>query len=182
MNQTYGYARVSSQDQDCSVQREALAKAGCTMIREEKRSGTKLDGRTELQTLLEFIQPGDTLVVTRIDRLARSVGDLQTIVGKLKEKGAALRCTEQPVDMTTPAGKAFLDMLSVFGEFETALRRERQLEGIAKAKSEGKYTGRPATVDNAAILKLLGEGKRVVEVMAALDVSRSSVERARRTA
>ena len=113
----YGYTRVSAGDQDLTIQREALTKAGCTMIREEKRSGTKLDGRAELQTLLDFIQPGDTLVVTRIDRLARSVLDLQTIVKTLKDRGAALRCTAQPIDMTTPAGKAFLDMLSVFAEF-----------------------------------------------------------------
>jgi DNA invertase Pin-like site-specific DNA recombinase len=178
----YGYARVSSQDQDCSVQREALAKAGCDMIREEKRSGTKLEGRTELAALLDFIRPGDTIVTTRIDRLARSVLDLQQIVKALKDKGAALRCTEQAVDMTTPAGKAFLDMLGVFAEFETSLRKERQAEGIAKAKFAGKYVGgRPATIDSAAIVKLHREGKRVCDIMASLDVSRSSVERALRT-
>ncbi|MGB6492667.1 MAG: recombinase family protein [Methylocella sp.] len=178
----YGYARVSTDDQDLTIQRTALRQAGCAMIREEKRSGTKLDGRAELQTLLDFIQPGDTLVVTRIDRLARSVLDLQTIVAKLKERGAALRCTEQPIDMTTPAGKAFLDMLSVFAEFETALRRERQMEGIAKAQREGRYKGRPPTVDNGAIQTMHRQGKRVVEIMSALGVSRSSVERALRKA
>jgi hypothetical protein len=83
-------------------------------------------------------------VVTRIDRLARSVADLQDIVRTLRARGASLKATEQPVDTSTAAGKAFLDMLSVFPEFETAIRRERQLEGIAKAKAEGRYkTGRP---------------------------------------
>jgi len=87
----YGYARVSTGDQDLTIQREALTAAGCQMIREEKKSGTKLEGRDELKILLDFITKGDTLVVTRIDRLARSVLDLQGIVRKLKDKGAALR-------------------------------------------------------------------------------------------
>jgi DNA invertase Pin-like site-specific DNA recombinase len=91
----YGYARVSTGDQDLTIQREALTAAGCQMIREEKKSGTKLEGRDELKILLDFITKGDTLVVTRIDRLARSVLDLQGIVRKLKDKGAALRCTER---------------------------------------------------------------------------------------
>jgi DNA invertase Pin-like site-specific DNA recombinase len=80
----------------------------------------------------------DTLVVTRIDRLARSIRDLQNIVHDLKSRGIVLRATEQPIDTSTAAGKCFLDMLGVFAEFETNLRKERQLEGIAKAKAEGK--------------------------------------------
>jgi transposase len=93
-----------------------------------------------------FVQPGDTLVVTRIDRLARSMKDLQEIVHELKGRGVALRATEQPVDTGTAAGKAFLDMLGAFAEFETNLRRERQLEGIALAKTRGvsRRTGRSA--------------------------------------
>jgi len=96
------------------------------VVRAEKASGSKRNGRTELQVLLDFVQPGDTLVVTRIDRLARSMKDLQDIVHELKGKGVALRATEQPVNTGTAAGKAFLDMLGVFAEFETNLRRERQ--------------------------------------------------------
>ena len=99
------------------------------MIRAGKASGSRRDGRTELQVLLDFVQPGDSLVVTRIDRLARSLKDLQDIVHELKGRGVTLRATEQPVDTGTAAGKAFLDMLGVFAEFETNLRRERQLEG-----------------------------------------------------
>ena len=83
-----------------------------------------------------------TLVVTRIDRLARSIGDLQDIARELKRKGAFLRAADQPIDTSTAAGKAFLDMLGVFAEFETNLRKERQLEGIAKAKAAGVYKGR----------------------------------------
>ena len=133
---TYGYARVSTLDQDLGIQRAALRAAGCGVVRAEKASGGKRDGRTELQVLLDFVQPGDTLVVTRIDRLARSMKDLQDIVHELKQKGVALRATEQPVDTGTAAGKGFLDMLGVFAEFEANLRRERQLEGIKAAKEK----------------------------------------------
>ena len=117
----YGYARVSTLDQDLSIQRAALKAAGCEVIRAEKASGARRDGRSELQVLLDFLRAGDTLVVTRIDRLARSLKDLQDIVYELKAKGVALKATEQPVDTGTAAGKAFLDMLGVFAEFETNL-------------------------------------------------------------
>src|ERR1700746_3804985 len=145
----YGYARVSSLDQDVSIQRAALKAAGCEVIRAEKASGTRRDGRTELQVLLDFLRAGDTLVVTRIDRLARSLKDLQDIVHELKAKGIALKATEQPVDTSTAAGKAFLDMLGVFAEFETNHRRERQLEGINAAKAAGVYKGRQPTLEAA---------------------------------
>ena len=139
---SYGYARVSTTDQDLAGQREALARAGCSVIREETASGASMAERGELRTVLAFLGAGDELVVTRVDRLARSVSDLQDVVRELRAKGASLRCTEQPVDTGTPAGKAFLDMLGVFAEFETALRRERQMEGITRAKAAGKYKGR----------------------------------------
>ncbi len=153
----YGYARVSTIDQDLAVQRAALKAAGCDIIRAEKASGARRDGRSELQVLLDFLRQGDTLVVTRIDRLARSVKDLQDIVHELKAKGVALKATEQPVDTATAAGKAFLDMLGVFAEFETSLRRERQLEGIAAAKARGAYKGRKPTIDAAEVRRLKEE-------------------------
>jgi DNA invertase Pin-like site-specific DNA recombinase len=120
----------------------------------EKVSGSRRDGRTELQVLLDFVQHGDTLVVTRIDRLARSMKDLQDIVHELRQKGVALRATEQPVDTSTAAGKAFLDMLGVFAESETNLRRERQLEGIVAAKARGIYKGRKPSIDTAEVRRL----------------------------
>ncbi len=138
----YGYARVSTFDQNLGIQRAALKAAGCDVIRAEKASGTRRDGRTELQVLRDFLRPGDALVITRIDRLARSLKDLQDIVHELKEKQVALRATEQPINTGTAAGKAFLDMLGVFAEFETNLRKERQAEGIAAAKARGVYKGR----------------------------------------
>ena len=90
----YGYARVSTIDQDLSIQQNALEAAGCRIIRAEKVSGSRRDGRTELALLLDFMNAGDTLVVTRIDRLARSMKDLQDIVHELKAKGVTLRATE----------------------------------------------------------------------------------------
>ena len=155
----YGYARVSTIDQDLSIQQTALKAAGCEVVRAEKASGTRRDGRTELQALLDFLHVGDTLVVTRIDRLARSLKDLQDTVHELKAKGVALKATEQPIDTSTAAGKAFLDMLGVFAEFETNLRRERRLEGIAAAKTRGVYTGRKPSIDAAEVKRLHDDEK-----------------------
>lgn len=173
----YGYARVSTTDQDLTLQRDALRAAGCETIREEKASGTSTKGRTELATLREFMRKGDTLVVTRIDRLARSIGDLQDIVRSLKEKGIALKATEQPIDTSTAAGKAFLDMLGVFAEFETNLRRERQLEGIAKAKTLGVYKGRKPSVDVAKVRELQATGLGPTAIAEKLQIGRASVYR-----
>jgi DNA invertase Pin-like site-specific DNA recombinase len=174
---TYGYARVSTIDQDLGIQGAALKAAGCEIVREEKASGTKRDGRTELATLLGFLRSGDTLVVTRIDRLARSVKDLQDVVHELRAKGVTLKATEQPIDTSTAAGKAFLDMLGVFAEFETNLRRERQLEGIGAAKERGVYKGRKPTIDQAEVRRLVGEGVGVSDVARQLGITRTSVYR-----
>ena len=173
----FGYARVSTNDQDLTTQIAALKAAGCDPIRHEKRSGTSRADRTELDTLLAFLRKGDTLVVTRIDRLARSVADLQDVVRELKAKGAHLKATEQPIDTSTAAGKAFLDMLGVFAEFETNLRRERQMEGIAKAKAEGVYKGRKPSIDAARVRALAAEGLGATEIARRLSIGRASVYR-----
>jgi DNA invertase Pin-like site-specific DNA recombinase len=172
-----GYARVSTTDQNLEVQESALRAAGCDLIRSEKRSGTTTAGREELRTVLDFLRSGDELVVTRIDRLARSVGDLQDIVRTVKARGASLRATEQKIDTGTAAGKCFLDMLSVFAEFETNLRRERQMEGIAKAKAEGRYTGRKAAIDPAQVKALKAKGMGASAIAKALKIGRASVYR-----
>ncbi len=174
----YGYARVSTTDQDLSIQETALRAAGCTVIRSEKVTGTTREGRTELATLMDFMQASDELVVTRIDRLARSIGDLQDIVRALRTNGVALRATEQPIDTGTAAGKAFLDMLGVFAEFETNLRKERQLEGIAKAKAAGVYKGRVPSVDRARVRQLQAEGLKPPQIATKLGIGRASVYRA----
>jgi DNA invertase Pin-like site-specific DNA recombinase len=117
------------------------------------------------------------LTVTRIDRLARSIGDLQDIVRELKAKGATLKATEQRVDTSSAAGKAFLDMLGVFAEFETNLRRERQMQGIAAAKAKGVYKGRPASIDAAKVAALKAEGLGATKIAKQLNVARASVYR-----
>lgn len=122
----YGYARVSSIDQDFALQEQTLRAAGCDVVRAGKASGRSRAGRTGLATLPDFLRRGDTLVVTRIDRLARRIKDLQGIVQILKERGVTLKATVQPIDTRSAAGKVFLDMLGVFAEFETNLRRECQ--------------------------------------------------------
>ena len=101
-----GYARVSTTDQDLSIQETALKTAGCDVIRAEKRSGTTTQGREALKTVLDFLARGDVLMVTRIDRLARSIGDLQDIVRAVKAKGAALKATEQPIEPARPPASA----------------------------------------------------------------------------
>jgi DNA invertase Pin-like site-specific DNA recombinase len=173
-----GYARVSTTDQNLEIQQAALKAAGADVIRSEKQSGTTTAGRAELQTVLEFLRPGDTLLITRIDRLARSIGDLQDILRTIKAKGAELRATEQPIDTGTAAGKCFLDMLGVFGEFETNLRKERQLEGISKAKAAGVYKGRKPSVDVAAVRELKAQGVGPSAIAKRLGVGRASVYRA----
>src|SRR3982750_496543 len=175
----YGYARVSSLDQDLTLQEETLRAAGCHVVRAEKRSGAGREGRTELRLLLDFLHAGDTLVVTRVDRLARSVKDLQDIVHELRAKGVALKATEQPIDTGSAAGKAFLDMLGVFAEFETNLRRERQLEGIRAAKGRGVYKGRKPSIDPAEVQRLrFEENLGATEIARRLGVGRASVYRA----
>ena len=174
----YGYARVSTLDQDLAIQHAALKAAGASVVRAEKASGSQRDGRTELQVLLDFVQPGDTLVMTRIDRIVRSMKNLQDIVHEAKERGVALRATEQPMDTGSAAGKAFLDMLGVFAGFETNLRRERQLEGIKAAKAKGIYKGRKPTIDAAELCQLRDEGKLGPAAIARrLGIGRASVHR-----
>ena len=140
-------------------------------------TGTKRDGRTQLQLILEFAQAGDTLMVTRIDRLARSVKDLQDIVHELRAKGVTLKATEQPIDTGTAAGKCFLDMLGVFAEFETNLRKERQMEGIGKAKAKGVYKGRPPTIDAEAVRDMKARGLGGKQIAERLGIGRTSVYR-----
>jgi DNA invertase Pin-like site-specific DNA recombinase len=173
-----GYARVSTTDQNLELQESALRAAGCDVIRSEKRSGTTTAGRDELRTVLDFLRKGDVLTVTRIDRLARSIGDLQDIVRAVKAKGASLKAIEQPIDTGTAAGKCFLDMLGVFAEFETNLRRERQLEGVASAKARGVYKGRKASIDPAKVRQMKAEGKGASAIAKALRIGRASVYRA----
>ena len=173
-----GYARVSSTDQDLSIQIETLEKNGCEKIFQEKVSGTSTQGRNELKDCLEFVRDGDELVITRVDRLARSILDLQLIIKDLEKKGATLSATEQPISTKDATSKCFLDMLSVFSEFETNLRKERQMEGIAKAKEKGVYKGRKPTVDVKKVKELRDSGLGASAIAKELGIGRASVYRA----
>lgn len=130
-----------------------------------------------MATVLDFLRTGDVLVVTRVDRLARSIADLQSIVRILKEKGAILQATEQSIDTGTTAGKAFFDVLGVFAEFETNLRRERQMEGIAKAKAEGVYKGRKTAIDADEVRRLRADGMGPSAIARLMGIGRASVYR-----
>jgi DNA invertase Pin-like site-specific DNA recombinase len=174
----YGYARVSTTGQSLDVQLDKLKAYGCDVIRSEKKSGTSTDGREELKVLLEFIREGDSLVVTRLDRLARSMYDLQNIVKTLRDRGASLVITEQNIDTSTSYGEMFINLLGTFASFENSLRKERQMEGIAKLKARDGYNGRPKTIDDAALVSLYAEVGNVNEVCRQLNVSRASVYRA----
>lgn len=178
----YGYARVSTTDQSLENQKAALEAAGCTIIRGEQVSGASRNGRPELRTLLEFIRAGDILVITRLDRLARSAADLHQIVKELTAKGAGLRCIEQAIDTSTPSGKALLGMLGVFAEFERDIIRERQAEGIKAAKSRGAYKGRPPSINANKVMELSGSGLSPAQIARHLGISRASVFRLRKAA
>lgn len=182
----YGYARVSHRSQSLDVQIEALRAAGCTVIRAEKRSGTTTEGRAELQTLFDFIREGDVIAVRRVDRIARSIGDLQDILRSLKAKGATLKATEQPIDTSTPLGKCIVDLLGVFAELETNLRRERQMEAIrrlkeidrTKPKHERTYKGRPPSIRPEEVRRLrYEEGLGASAIAEKLRIGRASVYR-----
>ena len=172
-----GYARVSSVDQNLDVQLETLKSFGCEKIYQEKVSGTSTQGRDELKECIEFVREGDELVITRIDRLARSVLDLQLIVKELTEKGVNLSATEQPISTKDATSKCFLDMLGVFAELETNLRKERQSEGILRAKQKGVYKGRKSSIDADKIKELKESGLGATAIAKQLGIHRDSVYR-----
>lgn len=170
-----GYARVSTTGQNEAAQVDLLQRNGAEEMFVDKASGTNRDGRPKLAEAIRFARKGDILMVTRLDRLARSVIDLHAISKELDAKGVDLIVTEQSIDTTTPHGRLMFNMLAAIAEFETDLRRERQLEGIAKAKEEGRYKGRPVTVDAESILAALAAGERPVAIARRLNVARSTV-------
>ena len=170
-----GYARVSSVGQNLQSQLDALKEHNVERIFSEKVSGTSTKGREQLKEMLNFVREGDEIVFTRTDRIARSVLDLQLIVKELTEKGVSLTATEQPISTKDATSKCFLDMLSVFAEFETNLRKERQLDGI-KANLH-KFKGRGQTIDIAKIQKLKEEGKGATAIAKEMGIDRTSVYR-----
>jgi DNA invertase Pin-like site-specific DNA recombinase len=175
-----GYARVSSVGQSLDVQHAALEEAGCTKVFAEKKSGRRASDREALQEALEYVREGDTLVVTRLDRLARSVIDLHQIIALLSQKGVAFRVLQQAgIDTSTSSGKLLLTMLGAVAEFEADIRAERQRDGIEVAKTKGVYKGRPATIDPVAITAALAAGERPSALAKRLGIARSTVYRLR---
>lgn len=175
-----GYARTSTLEQKAGfdAQRRELKDAGCEKIFSEQVSSVAT--RAKLDDALEFIREGDTLVVTKLDRLARSVRNLVNIVERIETKGASLRILAMNFDTSTPTGRLMLNMLGSVAEFERAMMLERQREGIAKAKADGKYKGRAPTARSKSddIRKLHRQGIGASEIAKQLGIGRSSVYRA----
>jgi DNA invertase Pin-like site-specific DNA recombinase len=159
MTATIGYARDSSSGQSTDTQVDRLKAAGCTVIRKESVSGRSRDGRSELNTILEFIQPGDTLTVVKLDRLGRSTRAVLNLVHELEGRGAHLRGLEPEISTAGPMGKMVLTVLGMVAEMELGFIRERQRVGIEAAKANGVYKGRPVTLDHPRTLAMLAEGK-----------------------
>ena len=169
------YIRVSSSSQSLELQREAVQKENVDKIFEEKVSGTSTQGRDKLREMLEFVREGDSVYITRTDRLARSILDLQLIVKELTDKGVGLVATEQPISTKDATSRCFLDMLSVFSSFETNLRAERQMDGIKANKH--KFKGRGITIDAMQVQLLKAKGMGATAIAKEMGIDRTSVYR-----
>lgn len=176
-----GYARVSSTGQNLTSQIEALEKAGCEKIFQEKKSGTKSYNRPELQNALDFVRNGDTLIVTRLDRCSRNVKDLHQIIETLNEKKVGFQCTEQSIETTTSAGRLMVGLLSIVSAFETDLRAERQADGIASAKKRGVKFGGTPKLNNEDVLRIMDFQNYTTmtnaEIAKEFDIARSTLLR-----
>lgn len=176
-----GYARTSTLDQTAGLEAQTrdLTAAGCERIFEEQVSSVDMVKREKLSEALAFARQGDTLVVTKLDRLARSVAHLVDLLGQLEAKGVALRILAMGIDTSTPTGKLMLTILGGVAEFEREIMLERQREGIAKAKAAGKYKGRAPTARAKAedVMALHREGIGGTEIAKRLGIGRASVYR-----
>ncbi|MGV2977236.1 recombinase family protein [Roseibium alexandrii] len=178
-----GYARTSTADQEAGFEAQLrdLGNAGVEKIYSEKVSS--IGQRDELTNALDYVRDGDTLVITKLDRLARSTADLLKVIDHLDQKKVGLRILDfggSAVDTKSPTGKLMLTMFAAMAQFEREIMLERQREGIAKAKAEGKYKGRKPTVRNRAneIRELKEKGMAATEIAKELNVGRASVYRA----
>lgn len=182
MAETVGYARVSSNSQALDIQLDKLRAAGCHKVWSEKRSGRQADNRPELQACLAYVREGDTLVITKMDRMARSVLDLAKTADELRRKGVNLKVLDQGLDTTTSEGKLMANLLGAFAEFENDIRRERQLEGIAAALSRGvKFGRKPAlTAKQVETIRRLKEeeGFSAEQLAERFSVGRATIYRA----
>ncbi len=173
-----GYARVSTTDQDLDIQSARLKAAGCEIIRSETGSGASRKGRSELETIMQFLHAGDELVVLRLDRLGRSTRDVLNLVHELEEKGASLRVLEPEVTTAGSMGRMVVTILGMVADMELKFIKDRQRAGIDAAKAEGVYKGRKKNVDDAEIRRRIAAGTSKVQVARDLNVSRMTVYRA----
>lgn len=177
----FGYARVSSSEQDTTLQLDALTRAGVDRIFQEHRPGAGVH-RPELERLLEQLRPGDLVTVYKIDRLARSLSDLLHLLARIEAHGAAFRSLTEPIDTSTPAGRMLMQLLGAFAEFERGMIRERSIAGQRAAMERGKHCGRPAALSHTEgkrAAQLLAEGKATLSGLARLyGVHLSSIKRA----
>lgn len=176
-----GYARTSTLDQTAGLEAQLrlLEQAGCERIFEEQVSSVDVKARQKLDEALSFVREGDTLVVTKLDRLVRSMAHLVEIRQRLEVQGTHLKIIDLNLDTTTPTGKLMLNLLGSVAEFEREIMLERQREGIAKAKAAGKYKGRAPTARSKSdqVLALHSQGVRAVAIAKQLGIGRASVYR-----
>lgn len=172
MGQRIGYARVSTTGQKLDVQLSALK--GCDKIFQEKVSATS-HKRSELDKMLAYVREGDVVVITKLDRLGRSVVDLANIAKDFESRGIGLEVIDQKIDTTTPTGKLMFHMIAAVAEFELSLRYERQMDGIAEAKEKGVKFGRKKTIDREVVLSLHQQGLSMGAIAKQLGISKGSV-------
>lgn len=172
-----GYARCSSLDQSLDVQIERLRAEGCQPIRSEKVSGASRDGRTELAAVLDFVREGDEVVVVRADRLGRDTRDVLNVVHELDQRGAFLTVLDPHVSTRGEAGRIVLTVLGMVAQMERRFIRERQREGIARAKVEGVYKGGTRRVNRDEVFAMRAEGAGPAAIAKALKCSRMQVYR-----
>lgn len=175
-----GYARVSTQDQNPAMQHDALEEAGCERVFMEKASGAQRE-RPQLQAALEFMRAGDTLVVWKLDRLARSLKQLVETVEDLEQRSIGFRSLTEAVDTTSPGGKLIFHIFAALAEFERSIIRERTSAGLAAARARGRMGGRPPSLsaEDLAIAKALLQDETipVEQIAKRLNVSPSTLYR-----
>ena len=174
-----GYGRVSTTDQDAQAQVLRLEAAGCTRTFTETIS-SRIKDRPQLAACLDYLRPGDALVAVRLDRLARSTRELLVLAQGLEQRGIDLVVLDQQIDTRTPAGRLLFTMLAAIGEFERDLIRERTMDGLARARAEGKTGGRRASITGARaqlVRRLAADGQSIRSIAAAIEASPSAVHR-----
>lgn len=172
-----GYARVSTSDQDLQVQLDRLRSEGCEIVRSEKASGGSRQGRTELETIIQFLRQGDELLVTRLDRLGRDTRDVLNIVHECQQRGSFVTILDPHVSTRGEMGQVILTVLGMVAQMERRFIKERQREGISRAKANGVYKGGRSRFDHEAISTLLREGIKPSTIAKQIGCSRMQVYR-----